>query len=418
MTTPADAWSGSHLGVYHSLSSIDRATGTRSYSVTGYLLPNAGRPNLHVLTEALVTKVLISADGTATGIEFLHGEKPQTVLVKNEVIVSSGAVKTPQILELSGIGNPDILAKAGVECIINNTRVGENFQDHAASGLGWELAPGVRSLDMLQDPETLQAALVEYTTTQGGPLSSGGAAMGFISYASLATAEEIRTLQESIIDPQNPSDYNSTARRLLADSMADPNYASIQIVLLPASLDLENGANQTVFFTPPTEMAGKQGFLLAACVMRPLSTGSCHIISSDPRVDPAIDPGYMTHPADIEIMQKGLELSERMFITSPLKEKMHARYYPKPDVSLETRDARIKYVRANTATEYHLIGGASMGVEGVGVVDERLRVRGVKGLRVIDASVMPMHISGNTQATVYAIAERGADLVKEDWGLL
>lgn len=418
MCSPEDAWSGDHMGIYHSLSSIDRASGTRSYSVTGYLLPNAGRPNLHILTEALVSKLVIDLEGTVTGVEFLHGDSTHTVLAKKEVILSAGAVKTPQILELSGIGNPEILSKAGVKTIINNPRIGENFQDHPATGTSWELAPGETSTDILQDPAILEQAIVEYTTHQSGPLSSGGAAMGFVSYASLSTPEEIASLQHTILTHQLPGGYNEATLRLLAESIADPNYASIQLILLPAALNLEDGASQTAFLSPPPEMVGKQGVVLAVAVARPISTGSCHITNTDPRADPAIDPAYITHPADIEILQKGLELAEQMLATSPLKEKLSRRYFPRDDVVLSTKEGRVESVKANTATEYHLVGGASMGVEGVGVVDERLRVRGAGGLRVVDASIMPVHVSGNTQATVYAIAEKGADLVREDWGLL
>ncbi len=143
MGTPTNAWNGDHLGTYHSLSTIDRsngpANGTRSYATTGYLLPNAGRPNLHVLVDALVSKVVVAEDGTAKGVEFIHSDKTHTVNVKKEVIVSAGAVKSPQVLELSGIGNPSILEKAGVKCIVPNHRVGENLIDHPATGFGYEL---------------------------------------------------------------------------------------------------------------------------------------------------------------------------------------------------------------------------------------------------------------------------------------
>jgi hypothetical protein len=163
--SPKDGWSGDHIGFFHSLSSIDRsaghADGTRSYAVTGYLLPNASRPNLHVLTDALVSKVVVDSE-SVTGLEFLHLGNLYSVKTKKEVVLSAGAFKTPQILELSGIGNPDVLAKAGIKCQVENRRVGENLQDHPTVGFTLELADGEESMDALKDPIVAQKCLEEY----------------------------------------------------------------------------------------------------------------------------------------------------------------------------------------------------------------------------------------------------------------
>jgi choline dehydrogenase-like flavoprotein len=369
------------------------------------------------LTEALVSKLIVADDGAVTGVEFQHSQKSYTVRSKKEVIVSTGSVKSPQILELSGIGNPEILSKAGIKYIVENVRVGENFQDHTAIAIGWELVPGEKTVDELKNLESLQQAVAEYTTTQSGPLSSGGAAMGFVSYANISTPDEIAALQELILHHQ-PTGQNGAARRLIADRFANPAYASIQYVLLPASLNIASSSSQAGLLAGDPNMEGKQGVTLAVCNTRPLSIGSCHIISADPSVDPAIDPAYITHPADIEILQKGLEYAEKIAAASPLKEKIQGRYYPTKDVDMSLMKIREDYLRGNVHTEYHLAGGVAMGVEGVGAVNERLRARGAKGLRVVDASVMPLHISGNPQATVYAIAEKGADMVNEDWGVV
>lgn len=421
MGSPLNAWSGDHLGTYHSLSTIDRskgpADGTRSYATTGYLIPNASRPNLHVLVEALVNKVVVAEDGTARGVEFIHADKIHTVNVKKEVIVSAGAVKSPQVLELSGIGNSAILEKAGVKCIVPNHRVGENLQDHPATGFGYELAQGEKSLDMLQDPATVQAAMEEYMTTKSGPLSSGGAAMGFASYADLASKEEVEALTTSIATSQQPvSGLDKQAAKLLANALADPKDGSLQLVLIPASLNLGRTDDQTVLLAPPEHMLGKHGMLLAVCLARPFSAGSCHITSSNPFDDPAIDPAYLSHPADIDLLQKGLQLVDKVASTSPLKEKIKRRYHPGP-LDLNDREQVAEYLRTNTGTEYHPIGSVSMGVKGTGAIDGRLRVWGCKNLRVVDASIMPIHVSGNIVATVYAIAEKASDMIKEDWGL-
>ena len=148
-----DMWSGDHLGTFHGLSTIDRREGeneaTRSYAATGYLLPNIGRPNLHVLTDALVTKLVVEKDGTVTGARFLYAGEEHTVYTRKEVILAAGVFKSPQILELSGIGNPIVLENAGVEYIVQNMCVGENFQDHVTTAVGYEVVDGVTTLDIL-----------------------------------------------------------------------------------------------------------------------------------------------------------------------------------------------------------------------------------------------------------------------------
>lgn len=168
---------------------------------------------------------------------------------------------------------------------------------------------------------------------------------------------------------------------------------------------------------PPVSMIGKQGFIISGAVARPLSVGTVHITSSDPKKDPAIDPAYMTHPADVEILAKSIELCEKMAATSPLKEKIKKRYWPLENVDLTTQKGRKDFVKGNHGTQYHPLGTVSMGPEGKGACDKRLNVRGVRGVRVVDASVIPLHVSGNIVSTVYALAEKASDLIKEDWKL-
>ncbi|KFY06762.1 hypothetical protein V492_07762 [Pseudogymnoascus sp. VKM F-4246] len=419
MGSPLEAWNGDHMGTHHSLSTIDRSngemTGTRSYATTGYLLPNAQRPNLRVLTDALATKLVVSEAGEVTGVEFIYAEKSHTVLVKKEVVLSAGTMKSPQLLELSGIGNPAILSDAGIKCVVENVRVGENFQDHPVTGLAYELADGEKSLDMLQNESELNAAVASYAADRSGPLSSGGSAVCFASYADLATPSENEALQELILSDKYPG-HDEATRKLIAESLADHNYGSLQIVLLGASLNFSETAHQTSLLQPPAEQLGKHGITIAACLARPLSTGTIHIASSDPRIDPLIDPGYFTHPADIEVLGKGLGLIEKMTTTSPFKEKIKRRYHPL-EIDFGDKKSVEEYLRKTCTTQSHPIGTLAMGKKGVGAVDDRLKVWGAKGVRVVDASVMPVQISGNIVSSVYAIAEKASDLIKEDWKL-
>jgi len=337
------------------------------------------------------------------------------VTVKKEIVLSAGVIKSPQVLELSGIGNPSILSRAGVKCLVDNPRVGEAFQDHTVTAFGYELVEGEKSLDMLQNEPEVQAAMTSYMTDKSGPFSSGGAGMAFVSYADLATSSEVAALQKSILS-EDHAGLADESKQLIADSLADHDYGSLQIMILPATLNGTKVYDQVALLQPPPEQIGKQGFVLAACLARPVSSGSVHITSSDPQIDPAIDPAYLTHPADVEVLSKGLDMIQKMVSTSPFKEKIKRRYFPET-LDLKDKKAVETQVRNHCGTEYHPMGSLAMGKKGVGAVDDRLKVWGTKGLRVVDASVMPLHVSGNIVATVYAIAEKASDLIKEDWRL-
>lgn len=196
--TLRDAWSGDHLGFYSSLGAVDRSgdVGNRSYAATGYLRPNLQRRNLRVLTEAQATRILFQGD-RAGGVEFMHKGGLHRVKVNMEIVLSTGVIQTPQLLELSGMGDPEVLRRAGVDCIIENKSVGANFQDHVLGGMLFDLADGVLSLDALHDEEYAKAQQEIYDKTQKGPYGSPGMLMGFVSYASLVGKEELdKTVNE------------------------------------------------------------------------------------------------------------------------------------------------------------------------------------------------------------------------------
>ena len=197
-STLHDAWSGDHLGFYSSLGAVDRSNdkGKRSYAATGYLRPNLSRPNLKVLTEAQATKILLDAD-TAKGVEFVHGGKTYKVGTSREVVLSAGVIQTPQLLELSGIGDPEVLEKAGVQCLLANKSVGANFQDHVLGGMLFDLAEGVESMDALHGEEYAKAQQDVYEKTQKGAYGSPGMCMGFVSYESIVSGAELdQTINE------------------------------------------------------------------------------------------------------------------------------------------------------------------------------------------------------------------------------
>ena len=412
--TLKDAWGGDHYGFYSSLGSIDRTNdkGNRSYAATGYLRPNLGRKNLKVLTEALATRVILdtklSQDPVATGVEFMHGGKTYKAMARQEVVLSAGVIQTPQLLELSGIGDPQVLKTAGVECVVKNPAVGANFQDHVLGGMVFECAEGIRSLDSLHQEEYGQQHLQTYESERTGPYGSPGMCMGFVSYSSIVTPDELSsTIQKIKSSTDHKTALEKKQEDLIVQQLRDPTFANLQVFLIPANMDLTSGGDQTLVLGPPPK--GKNRVALLMCLEHPLSRGSVHIQSLDPTKQPRIDPGYFSHPADPTILAAGLKWMDQVSRSHHLKEQLGERVQPRPDEDLSSPSAREQVLRNYISTQYHLIGTAALGE----VVDEKLRVKGVKHLRVVDASVFPAHVSGNIMASAYAVAEKGADIIKE-----
>lgn len=257
--------------------------------------------------------------------------------------------------------------------------------------------------------------MVEYMTSKSGPLSSAPSLGLFAAYANLSTPAEIAALQKIILSPAHGG-HEVNVKRIISESIADTDSGNIQVMVLPISVNADDPSEVQKVLSPPPGQLGKQGISFMTCAQRPLSVGSIHITSNDPLVDPAIDPRYLSHPADLEILGKGMELLTKIANTSPFKEKIKRRYDPALEIDFKNKIEAENYLRGHSATQYHPIGTVGMGIEGEGACDDRLKVWGCKGLRVVDASVIPLHISGNIIATVYAIGEKAADMIKEDWG--
>lgn len=282
---PIDPWSGDHIGFYNTLGAVVRTgpnRGKRSYSARGYYEANKDRPNLKVLCSALVSSIVL--DGTtATGVEFIHNGSKHTVNARREVILSGGVIHSPQILELSGIGDPKILEAAGVKCKIELPSVGENFQDHMIAGVGLRLAPGVGSLDAIFDPQVMEAAQKQLMETQGGPLTGISSCQGFYSSQLFSTEAERKATIKSIEDIKDQTPFQKKQRQQIIAHLNNPKSANLQFVLVAVTADFENGIQDQSKLFSGQGSSQAHGMTFANCLQYPVSRGSVHITSSGTR---------------------------------------------------------------------------------------------------------------------------------------
>ena len=423
---PREPYNGSHLGFYRSLFTTDR-TGkpTRSYAGNGYLAPNAGRTNLRVLTSTIARRVILEKDQNgvpvASGVELQHRGDSYSAFAKREVILSAGSLQSPQILELSGIGDPKVLGEAGISCVLPNPEIGNNLQEHVMSAVTYELADGVMSLDSIsRDPELLKEHQILYAENHTGAMSGSVSLMGYISYSSQVSEpvleDCILSLSSSpLIDERSPPQNDVLQKKqqeAIAARMRGPDSADIQIVGTPANFDTAKGFSDSTKLMAGAPVDYNPCYSIVVSNMYPISRGNVHIQSSGLLDAPLIDPGFLTHQADADILAAGLDFADRVFQSASLKDKVARRVRPPPELDLRNKDDAQEYVRDHVVSYHHALGTCAMGQ----VVDERLRVKGVHQLRVVDASVLPMQVSTAILSTVYALAEKGADMIKEDYG--
>ena len=220
--------------------------------------------------------------------------------------------------------------------------------------------------------------------------------------------EIIRSIEDSLpsLTPFQRKQYEQTLQQL-----KDDKSANLQIVVIPATANMPEGImDQSKLFKVPGPGEG-HGMFAALCLQYPLSRGSIHIKSADPFEHPAIDPNFNAHPADAAVLAAGLRMLNKITDSKAMQGKLKKRVAPPPEIDLNDSKQGAEWARQIILSEYHPCGSVAMG----DALDSRLRVEGVKGLRVIDGSVFPNHVSGNMVSSVYMVAEKGADLIKEDW---
>lgn len=429
---PVDPYNGSRIGFWRSLFSINRtALPTRSYAANAYLAPVLGqRPNLKILTNATATKIILEEAQrqpesvlSARGVEFLYDGERHTVHTRREVILSAGSIQSPQLLELSGIGDAAILDKAGVPCRVANPNVGSNLQDHTLTGVTYELADGIQSLDSIVHNTSLQAEHFQLYAQSGSGAFSGCVNLGgFVPFSFQASESEVKEVVATIVpdgqgahrrDSTQNQAFQEVQRRIIANRFQSSGSPDLMVFGAPTCFNfVAGGPDQS------KAMSGLPGvqnacYTLTVSNAYPLSRGSVHIQTNNPLDPPVIDLGYLSHPADVDILSAAVSFADRVFRSPVLKDQVTRRVAPPPEINLEDREEVRKSTRDRLITYHHALGTCALGQ----VVDERLRVKGVGGLRIVDASVLPMQTSAAPLATVYAVAEKAADIIKEDFGL-
>ena len=342
--------------------------GLRCSTAVGYLHPVMGRQNLVVETEAQATRILFEGF-RASGIEFVQNGQKHTASARREVILAAGAVASPQLLEVSGIGQGEILQQQGIPVMRELKGVGENLQDHYMIGCQWRLKPECVTVNELSRGPKLLKEMVKYAFLRKGLLTFAVA--------------HIVAFCKSRPDLANPD---------------------LQFHMMAASMDLEIlGKTQALV------LEKEPGLSCVPCQIRPESRGSIHIKSRDATVYPRIVPNYLSDPIDQDTSIAGLKWARKI-----MNQPAILPYLAQPgDFFGDTRESMLAYCKLAGATLYHAVGTCKMGHDPMSVVDPQLRVHGVEGLRVVDASIMPRISSGNTNAPTIMIAEKAADLILE-----
>ena len=414
-----DPFSCKSIGGYANAATVDQSSKDRSYAASAYYAPVAQRTNLVVLTGAVAEKIAFSEGGgakTATAVHFSHAGKYSVVKVRKEVIVAAGTFQSPKILELSGIGNPDVLGRLKVPVVVDNRNVGENLQDHLMTGVSLEVNDGVMTGDSLmrQEPEAIAAATDMYQNHKAGPMTVGGiASHAFMPMAgsdpSSDIASELRDLlQQYPTDSENKLQHEAICKILEAK---DESTGALFMFLAQSNLHNSDSAKDYLQNLQPGSFIS-----LGVCQTHVFSRGSSHITSTNASDPPRIDPQYLSHPLDLELLARHVQFLERLARSPPLSDyiKPNGRRNH-PTAYVEDLEAAKDYVRTTALSTYHPAGACAMlpRDEG-GVVNNRLVVYGTRNVRVVDASIMPLIPRSNLQSTVYAVAERAADIIKED----
>jgi choline dehydrogenase len=343
--------------------------GLRCSAAVAFLHPAMGRSNLQVELRAMTTKIIF--DGKkAVGIEFVQNGETRKVMVAREVILAAGSVESPKLLEISGVGQGALLQELGIPVVHESKGVGENLQDHVMIGCQATLKKDEFSINYLSRGMNLVGQVVKYGLTRRGLLS-----------------------------------YPVAHGCAFCKTRAELETPDMQIHFMAASMDLEVLAT-----TQALQLDKTPGMASNPCQLRPESRGSIHAKSPDGTVTPRIVPNYFSDPIDQEMAVAQLKVIRKIW-QQPALEPYLAE---KGDHFGDTDEAMFEYAKIAAGTVYHPVGTVAMGPDERFPLDPELKVRGVEGLRVVDASVFPRITSGNTNAPTIMVAEKGSDMILQD----
>lgn len=404
MSDVTDPLMGNAIGGHIASCHVTHDTRERSHAGNAYFDPVRTRSNLHLHTNATVQKIIFEQEdgqqATATGISYLHNGHAHQISARREVILAAGAFGSPQLLELSGIGSPTLFHSHGIEVVYDNANVGENLQDHVRSGLSFEAADHFPNNAV--DPEVAQK---QYEQTRTGPYAH----LTCHTFAYMPLSTDAREALKPSIDK-----YISAAAPSLSP------FERIQHNFIRRMIESPTEATTTTFLTRRalTSEAGSY-ITVNGMLAHPFSRGSVHITSPSIHDKPKIDFKYYSHPLDAEVHAHHLQFYKKLAATEPLASflKPGGKILPLGH-STDTIPETAELIRNVSQTNYHPCGTCAMMDEKLGgVVDNRLKVYGTSNVRVVDASVFPIIPRGNIIATVYAVAEKAADIISEDLGL-
>jgi choline dehydrogenase len=339
--------------------------GWRSSTAVSFLRPARKRSNLHVETNAHVTGILFEGR-RAVGVAYQQQDRTREVRAGGEIVISGGAINSPQLLQLSGVGPGALLREHGIEVIVDLPGVGHNLQDHYQAKNVYECTRPLTLIDEVRGPRGKFVAGMRWLLSRRGPLTIGAGHVGLFA----RTRPELET-------------------------------PDVQFHFVRFSADKPGGT-----------LDDFSGFTVPVCQLRPLSRGSVRIRSAEPTEAPSIQPNYLDAPLDQETMVAGMRLARKIVNMPAMAPYLRRERHPGPEV--QTDEEFLEYVRNCGSTIFHPSCTCKMGRDPAAVVNERLRVRGVAGLRIADASVMPTVVSANINAACIMIGEKASEMILAD----
>ena len=351
---------GNNFGV--SYFKVNQNDGLRWNTVKAFLKPVKNRKNLRVISKCEVSKIILK-NKKAKGVKVFRNGKSEEIYVNREIILSSGSIGSPKILELSGIGNPNILSKLGIDTEVESKNIGENLQDHLQLRVIYELE-NAKTLNQKANSFIGKLGIgLEYALKRTGPMSMAPSQLG-----------------------------------LFAMSDRSHETPNLQFHVQPLSLDK---------FGEP--LHNFPGLTASVCNLNPQSRGNVHIVSKDYKIAPSIDPNYLSAEQDKIVAAQSIKLA-RKIISQPAMKKYNPKEYA-PGIQFQSEDDLKKVAGDIGTTIFHPVGTCAMGTNVSSVTDSNLKVRGVEGLRIADASIMPTITSGNTNAPTLMIAEKASEMI-------